>query len=112
MREDDLVHPNRQCEIVRRIFEQRIAPDVNLVKKHVRQKRRQPERLPVGDEVNLVASAGESDTELRRDSTRSAIGGITSDPDLHVSSFHHRSTAAAHSGSSGSTRVTLLAPSW
>src|SRR5688572_16348358 len=115
--EHHFMHAHSERQVVRRILEEWISPDVHLVKEHVRQIRRQPERLTIGYEMDLVPAPRESDAELRRDSARASVSRITGDADLQVTSaspspvFHQRSTIAALSGSSGSTRVTLPAAS-
>ena len=65
------MHAHGEREVVRRILEQRIAADVHFVEVDARQERRQPERLLVGDEVDLVAAPRERDPELGRDARRS-----------------------------------------
>ena len=87
---DHLVHSHGEREIVRRILEQRISADVHFVEIDVRQERRQPERLPVSDEMDLVAARGERDAELGGDRAGSAVCRITGDSDLQDVSFHHR----------------------
>ena len=110
VREHHLVHPHGQREIVRRIFEERISPDVDLVEVDARQERRQPKWLLVRDEVDLVAAPSERHAELRRHGARAAIGRIASNADSHarrpVASRHQRSTTDWHDGSRGFTRVT------
>jgi hypothetical protein len=66
---DGLVHSYREREVIGRILEQRVSPDVDFVEKDVGQEFRQTEWLSVCDEVDLVPSRGESDTKLRRDCT-------------------------------------------
>jgi len=105
------VHADGERQVVRRELEQRLPSNVNFMKEDVGQKGGQPERLAIGDEVNLVAAASERDSELCGDGARAAVGGIAGDSDFQVSSFHHRSTAAAQSGASGLTRVILAASS-
>jgi sensor histidine kinase regulating citrate/malate metabolism len=62
----DLVHSDSKSEVVRRELEKRIPPDVDFMEVDVRKKRRQPERLAICNEVNLVAARSESDAELCR----------------------------------------------
>ena len=69
MRPYYFMHAHSECEIVRRKLEQRIAPDVDLVKIDSRQKARQPEWLLLGDEMDLVPPRGERNAELRRHGT-------------------------------------------
>ncbi len=109
-----LVHPNGEREIVWRILEQGIAPHVDFVEVYARQKYRQPKRLLVGDEVDLVPAGGERDPQLGRDRAGAAVRGITGDADLHSDSpaFHQASTRASHRASCGSTRVTRAPAIW
>ena len=78
---------------------------------------RQPERLPVGVEVDLVPATGERDAELRRERAGAAVGGVAGDADAHVSRplriqapaslpAHHLAARSRASGASGSTTVT------
>ena len=80
----DFMHAHGEGQIVRRILEERIAPDIHLVKPDPWQETRQAERLLIGNEVHFVAARGERNTEFGRDGTRSTIGRIAGDPDLHV----------------------------
>jgi hypothetical protein len=66
MHHDCFVHSNRKREIVRGILEEWIASYIHFVKEHVRKKLGQPERLPICNEMDLVASRSERDAELRR----------------------------------------------
>jgi hypothetical protein len=84
------VHAHREREIVGRILEQRIPPDVHFVEIHVRKERRQPERLAVRDEMDFVAARRERNSELRCDRARSTIRRVAGDSDLQDDSFHHR----------------------
>ena len=107
VRQHHLVHPHGEREVVRRILEQRIAADVHLVEVDPRQERREPERLLVRDEVDLVAALRERDPQLGRDGARAAIGRVAGDPDLHASHvFHQERARASQSGTRGSRRVT------
>ena len=58
------MHPDRKRQIIRRIFKQRIAPDVHLVEIDPRQEGGKPERLLVGDEVDFVASLSQRDAHV------------------------------------------------
>ena len=62
MSPDDFVHPYRQSQVVGRKLEERIAPDVHLVKKNARQKGRESERLAIGDEVDFVSTVGQGNS--------------------------------------------------
>jgi len=89
MRPDDFVHPYRQSEIVWRKLEEGIAPDVDLVKKDARQKRRKPKGLTVGDEVDFVSSVRQRNSELCRDGSRPTVRRITRNSYLHSALSHH-----------------------
>ena len=68
------VHAHGEREVVRRILEERIAADVDLVEVDARQEVRQPEWLLVGDEMDLVPALRERDAELGRDGAGAAVG--------------------------------------
>jgi hypothetical protein len=87
---DSFVHACSEREIVRRILEQRIAADVYFVEENVREKIRQPERLPVGYEMDLVSARSESNAQLGRYGARAAIRWIAGNADLQEVSFHQR----------------------
>ncbi len=61
VRPHHFVHSHGEREIVRRILEQRIPADINLVEIDARKERGEPEWLLVGDEVDLVAAPGQRD---------------------------------------------------
>ena len=82
--EHHLVHAHGEREIVRRILEQRVPADVDLVEVDAWQKRRQAERLLVRDEVNLVSAPRQRDAELRGQRAGTAVRWIAGDADLHV----------------------------
>jgi hypothetical protein len=84
------VHADGKGEVVRRILEKRVPPYIHFVEEHVRQKLRKTERLPISDEMDLVTSRGERDSELGRDSAGSSIRRVTCNADLQEVSFHHR----------------------
>jgi hypothetical protein len=106
------VNLHREREIVRRVFEQRIADDIHFVVKNPRSEAAQAEWLLVRDEVDLVAARSERDTELRRDGTGAAVRGIAGDADLHANTppssvaFHQFIARSIASGAPGSIRVT------
>jgi len=61
------VHSHCECKIVRRILEQRVSPDIDFMEVDVRKEFRQPERLPVCNEVDLVTARRESNPKLGGD---------------------------------------------
>ena len=84
VRQHHFVHADREREIVWRILEQRIAPDVDLVKVDARQKRRETKRLLIRDEVDLMAATRQRHAKLRCDGTGAAVRRIAGDADLHA----------------------------
>ena len=110
---NDFMHANRKREIVGRILEQRIPADVYLVEVDARKKRRQPKRLLVGDEMDLVATTGERDAKLRRNGAGAAVRRIASDTNLHADLLAegfiptlHSAAMSCQSPASGLRRVT------
>ena len=79
----DLGHASGEREIVRRVFEQRIVRDRNLVKVNVGLTAAQSKGLRIGDEVDLMPARRELDAKLRGDDAAAAVRGITGDADLH-----------------------------
>ena len=55
-----LGHARRQRQAVRRVLEQRVVGDLDLVIVDARRVRIQPDRVGVGDEVDLVAAVASS----------------------------------------------------
>jgi hypothetical protein len=92
VRADDLVHANRQCEIVGRKLEEWVSSDIHFVKEDARQERRQSERLSVRDEVDFVSTIGQRDSKLRRHGAGAAVGRVTGDANLHSDLSHHSRT--------------------
>src|ERR1700681_1295829 len=76
-----------------------------------RQEGRQPERLLVGDEVDLVPALREGDAELRGHCARAAVCGIARDPDLHSPAPCHQA-ARLTSSFACVMRVTSSPVSW
>ncbi len=85
-----LVHADGQRQVVGRILEQRIAPHVHFVEEDARQERRQPEGLLIRDEMDLVTTLRERDTEFRGNGSRAAVRGITGDADFHAFTSSHQ----------------------
>ena len=61
----DLGHARRQRQIVRRIFEQRITRDLNLVIVNVGLRLGQPDGLRIGDEVDFMAALRQLQSQAR-----------------------------------------------
>ncbi len=78
-----LRHLHREGEVVGRVLEERVARDVHLVEADVLLEVAEAERQPVGDDVDVVAPAGELLAELGRHRPRAADGRVADDPDLH-----------------------------
>ncbi len=80
-----LGHARRQRKVVGRIFEERILRDLDLVKVNARMRLGEPDRLRVGDEMDLVSAIGQLNAELGGHHSAAAIGGITGNADPHGS---------------------------
>src|SRR3954465_976111 len=79
----DFCHPRRQRQVIRRIFEQRITGNLHLVEADIPLRSDQPNRLRIGDEMDLVSTLRELQTELGSDDATAAVCRITRDADLH-----------------------------
>jgi len=103
----DLVHPDGEREVVRRVLEQWVSTDVHFVEVDTREKLREPKRLLVRDEMDLVATRRERDTKLGRDGAGATVGRIAGNANLHVLPLpaHQSFTSSAADGSLGSMRV-------
>jgi len=77
-------HARRQRQIVRRIFKQRIARDLDLMIVNVGFRPGQANGLRIGDEMNLMAPAREFEPQFSGHNAAAAVGWITGDPDLHA----------------------------
>jgi len=80
----NLGHARGQRQIVRRIFEQRVPRDLDLVIVNIRLGAGQTDGLRIGDEMNLMAAAGQFQSEFGGHDTAAAVSWITGDPDLHA----------------------------
>ena len=107
----DLVHTDRERQVVRRELEQRVSADVDLVEENPRQKRRKPKWLAVGYEMDFMPALGESNAELGRNRARPSVRRVTGDADFHSAFSHHSRTTARARESSGFTRVTAASGS-
>jgi len=80
----NLGHARGQRQIVRRIFKQRIARDLDLMIMNVRFGAGQTNGLRIGDEMNLMAAPGEFKSQFGGHNSAAAVGGITGDTNLHA----------------------------
>jgi hypothetical protein len=78
-----LRHARGQRQIVGRILEQRVLRNRDLVEVDLRVRGVQPDRLLVGDEVNLVAAVRQLNAQLGTYNSASAVSGVTGDSDFH-----------------------------
>src|SRR4051812_18725656 len=78
-----LCHPRGERQVVRRIFEQRISRDFNLMEADVPLRSDEPDRLRVRNEMDLVSALREFQPELSGDDAAAAVSRITRDADLH-----------------------------
>ena len=88
-----------QREIVRRVLEQRIPPDIDFMEVDARLEHRQPERLLIRNEVHLVPAGRERDAKLGRDGPGAAVGGVARDANVHRTSSTSVVIASADRGS-------------
>src|SRR6185437_10227678 len=79
----DFGHTRRQRQIIRRVFKQRILRNRNLVVADVVLRSAEPNRLRVGNEMNLVSTPGQLNAQLSSHNATAAVCGIASDTDLH-----------------------------
>ena len=79
----DLCHARGQRQVVRGIVEQRITGDFHFVIVNVGFLAPQPDRLRVGNEMDLVAALGQFQAEFGGDDAAAAVRRITGDSDLH-----------------------------
>ncbi len=79
----NLRHARGQRQIVRRIFEQRIARHFHFVIVNVGLRLGQPDRLRVRDEMHLMAALRQFQAQFGRHYTAAAVRGVTGYPDFH-----------------------------
>ena len=77
-------HPRGQRQIVRRIVEQRVSRDFYFVVVNVRGRAIQPNRLGVGNEVNVVPALRQFEAQFGGNYTATAVGGVTGDADFQA----------------------------
>ena len=110
-----LEHRDRERERVRRILEERIRRNVDFVVVDVLDEVRQPERLRVADEMDLVSATRELDAELGGDDAGAAVHGRARDADRHTLPPLSPQAATMAAASSPAGRVassrSTLAPS-
>ncbi len=77
----DFGHAGGEGEVVRRVLEERVVEELNLVKVDVGFAVGKTEGRGRGDEVDIVAASGEFDAELGGDDAGATVGGIAGDAD-------------------------------
>ena len=87
----DIRHARRERQAIRRVLEQRIVGNFHFVVVDARNAGIEPDRIRVGDEVNLVAARREFEAEFGGDDPAAAVGGIAGDADSQGSPVLHRS---------------------
>src|SRR5215467_7451723 len=78
-----LRHARGQCQVIRRVLEQRVLRNGDLVEENLRLLRVQPDGLLVCDEMHLMAARCQLDPKLGTDYSTATIGGITGDAYPH-----------------------------
>src|SRR5689334_12080833 len=91
----DLRHSRRQCERVWRVMEQGICGDFYFVIVNARGIRIEANGIGIANEVHLVTTMGELETQLSRHNAAAAVCGIARDPDPHDSSISGGEKGAA-----------------
>src|SRR5215468_6042439 len=76
-------HAGSERQIVRRVVEQRIPGDLDLVIVNMRLGLREPDGLSVGNEMDVVSALCQFEAQFRGHHPAASIGGIAGDPDLH-----------------------------
>ena len=89
----DFRHARGQRQIVRRIFEQRIAGDFHFVIVNVGMGAAQPNGLGIRNEMNFVIAFRQLQPQLGRDDAAAAVSRIAGDADFHVRPFRLHATA-------------------
>jgi hypothetical protein len=79
----NLCHARGQCQIVRRVIEQRVTRNLYLVIMNIGFFPAQPDGLGIRDEMNFVTALGQFQSEFRSHYAAAAVGGIARDPNLH-----------------------------
>ena len=82
-----LDHLRRQRQRVRRMIEQRVRRDLDLMKINPLVMLGQPNRHGVADEVHLMPARRQLDTEFGSHHARTAVRGIAGDSDFHGPSW-------------------------
>jgi len=80
---EDLEHLGGESEGVRRMVEEGVGSDLDLMKMDVGLAEVHADGRGVGDEMDVVAAGGELLAELGGDDTGAAVGGIACDADAH-----------------------------
>ena len=76
----DLVHAGGEGFGVRRVLKEGIRRDLDLVVVDAGCAGVEPDRVRVGDEVDVVAAGGEFEAEFGCENAAPTIGGVTRDP--------------------------------
>src|SRR5581483_660708 len=77
-------HSTGQGEVIWRKVEQGITGNIDFVVVDVRLRPGQPDRLLIGDEVDLMATLSQFHTQFCGDYSTASVRGITRDPDAHL----------------------------
>src|SRR5262249_42709866 len=76
-------HAGSERQIVRRVVEQRIPGDLDLVIVNMRLGLGKPDGLSVGNEMDVVSTVRQFEPQFRGHHAAASVGGIAGDPDLH-----------------------------
>ena len=98
-----VMHGGGEREAVGRVVEEGVGRDLDLVVVDPLDEVGEPERLGVGDEMDLVPAPGEREPELGGDDAGAPVDGVAGDADPQ-GSFRARHSWAIRSASSGSGR--------
>lgn len=79
----DFRHAGGESQAVRRVLEERVVRDFDLVIDDIRAVV-EADRVGVGDEVDLVAAVGEFESEFGGDDSAASVGWVASDADSHA----------------------------
>jgi hypothetical protein len=79
----DFGHARGEGKVVRRILEERVSRNLDLMEMDIGMGLCQADRLGIRDEVNLVITIGEFDAKFGSDHTAAAVGRVTGDSNPH-----------------------------
>ncbi len=80
-------HARGESQRVRRIVEQRVVRNFDFVIVDAGRIGVEPDRIGIADEVNFVPALRQFETQLGRDDSTTAIGGVAGDADAHAPSM-------------------------